>query len=786
MRRLQAGRHLRHLRPLLLAACLAPLPLQAAPTIRQIEITHVGPQSVSDELIRANIRTKIGDEYNPTRINDDVTNLYRTGYFSNIRVLEDRKGEDYTLTYVVVAKQSLTEIRFEGNKKYSDAKLNKKITSKVGEPLDERKLFTDTQAIRKLYESSGYHRTTVDYHTVVNENTGRGSVTFEITESPKVRIKDVVFEDAQAFSQGKLRKAIKTRRKWMFSWLTGSGKLKDDQFEEDKARLAEFYRNEGYIDFEIRDIKFSYPSEKRMIIHFHLYEGKQYTVGSVDFKGNALFPTDQITAGWQRNQKGFMRMKPGSTFSPRALAEDIDAIQDFYATRGYIGKGSSDRVRVLALRTPNVERGTMDIVYEIEEGEPSYIEKIEIKGNTKTKDKVIRRELAVNPGERFDMVRVRLSQQRLEGLNYFTKVETEVDPTDIVNQKNLIVSVEEGTPGNFYIGAGFSSIDSLFGYVGLTQGNFDLFNPPYFTGGGQKLRLQAQIGTQRKDYLVTFIEPWFLDRKLIFETDLYHRELSYQSDLYDETRTGIRLGLVRPLFNDFVRVGLSYTFEQVGILDVDPSASQTIKDEEGRRLVSKLGTYVAYDTRGGGMLPNRGQRTELSADLAGGPFGGETDFYRLNVRHSRYFKGLAEGHVIELLAETGVIEPYGASPNVPLFDRFFLGGATTVRGYKYRRVGPKDNTGEPIGGSTYWWGTAEYSVPIIERLRFAVFYDVGMVYTPAYYYNFSEYNDNVGVGIRLNIPRMGPLKLDYGIPLRSGDNGNSGRFQFGVGFTRDF
>ena len=777
----------RRSRPLLLAAALLPASLQAAPTIRGIEITHVGPQSVSDELIRANIRTKVGDEYNPTRINDDVTNLYRTGYFSNIRVLEDRKGEEYKLTYVVVAKQTLTDISVEGNKQYSTKKILKKVTSKVGEPLDERKLFTDTQAIKKLYESSGYHLTKVDYKTVVNENTGRGSVTFEVKESPKVKIKDVVFEGAEAFKQSKLRKQIKTRRKWSFSWLTGSGKLKDEQFEEDQDRLANFYRNEGYIDFEIRNIKFDYPEEKRMIIRFQVFEGKQYKVGAVEFKGNALFRTEEITHQYEKKEKGYMHMKPGSTFSPKALAEDLDAIQDFYATRGYIGKGSADRIRVNALRNPNVEKGTMDIVYQIEEGEPSYIEKIEIKGNTKTKDKVVRRELAVNPGERFNMVRVRLSKDRLDGLQYFTKVETEVEPTDVVNQKNLVVTVEEGTPGNFYIGAGFSSIESLFGYVGMTQGNFDLFNPPYFTGAGQKLRLQAQIGTERKDYLISFVEPWFMDRKLTFETDLYHRELNYQSDLYDELRTGMRLGLIQPIFNDWVRLGLSYTLENVGITDVSPNASQAIKDEEGRRMVSKVGAMLIYDTRGGGLLPNRGQRTELSTELAGGPFGFETDFYRVNLRHSRYYRGFAEGHVIELLAETGVVEEYGASDTVHLWDRYYLGGATTLRGYKYRYVGPRDVTGEPIGGSTYWWGTAEYSIPIIERLRFAVFYDVGMVYSGAYEYDFGNYNDNFGFGIRLNIPRMGPLKLDYGIPIHHGpETSGSGRFQFGVGFSRDF
>jgi outer membrane protein insertion porin family len=413
------------------------------------------------------------------------------------------------------------------------------------------------------------------------------------------------------------------------------------------------------------------------------------------------------------------------------------------------------------------------------------------------------------------MVRVKMSRERLEGLQYFSKVDTEVDPTDVPNRKNLVVAVEEGQSGNFYIGAGFSSIDQLFGYVGLTQGNFDLFNPPFFTGGGQKLRLQATIGTEQQNYEVTFVEPWFLNRKLALEVDLFHRDISYYSDLYDQQETGAKFELTRALFVDSFRAGVSYTIENIGInfddsltrtnvvvvegpgrglnqTIVPPQISQTLREEEGDRLVSKVGGTLTYDTRGGGLLPSRGQRTQLSAELAGGPFGGETDFYKFELESNWYFRGVIEGHVLEVGGRIGVVEAYDDSNRVPLFDRFFLGGANTVRGYKYRHVGPKDEFGEPIGGNTYWFGFAEYSIPIIERLRFAMFYDAGMVYQDAYSFdpkgfNTGTYNDNVGVGLRINIPQMGPLRLDYGIPITHGsDTSDSGRFQFSVGYSRPF
>ena len=755
---------------------LAGLPAfgQIPAKVAKIKIEHIGPQTASDSLIKANIRVKEGDLYSSASVDEDVRNLYKTGYFENIRVNKEETPDGIVLTYVLKGKPRLTDIRFEGNKKFSDGKLRKKLTSKIGEPLSEQKLFLDAQAIKELYQKKGYPRTEVTYVVSSDENTGRGTATFQIKEMPRVVIEDVVFEDAHAFSQRKLRKQLKTRRHWFLSWLTGSGKLKDEQFEDDKERLAEFYRNEGYIDFAIKDVQFDYQTPRKLIIRFFVHEGHRYRVGAIDFKGVTLFSTNDILKD--------LKMKVGDIFTPKGLDKDIEAVRDFYGAKGYID------TRVLARKNPNVETGTMDLLFEIEEGGKSFIEKIEIKGNVKTKDRVIRRELAVTPGEPFNMVKVKLSKQRLEGLTYFERVDTQPEPTDVPNRRNLVVNVVEKNTGNFSIGAGFSSVDSILGFVELSQGNFDIFNPPLFMGGGQKARLRAQFGTKRQDYQLTFIEPWFLQKKLQLSVDLFHRELGFVSihDLYEERDTGARVGLSRALGSDFLIGGISYTIENIGIINVADKASQAIKDEAGNRLVSKVGLSLAYDTRNSALLPDKGQRTELSTEVAGGPLGADTDFYKLELRTSWYFKGPFEGHILELVGRTGIVDSYDDTTRVPLFDRWFLGGLYTLRGYRYRQVGPRDNTGEPIGGNTYWFGSAEYSIPIIERLRFAVFYDIGMVYEDVYHYNFGHYNDNWGLGLRINLP-IGPLRLDYGIPItHDPENGSSGRFQFGVGYTREF
>jgi outer membrane protein insertion porin family len=787
--------------------------------VAQTEIKHVGPTQASDDLIRANIRVKPGDLYRTAAVDDDVRNLYATGFFYNIRVTTDTGTNGVVVTYIVQGKPKLTDIQFQGNTKYKDAKLRKKLSSKAGDPLDERKLFTDSQEIQKLYQKAGYPGTQVKYVLSIDENAGRGAATFEITESPKIRINDVEFVGAQAFSEGKLRKVLKTRRHWMFSWITGSGVFKDEQFEDDREALSLFYRSQGYIDFEIKDVQFEHPTTNSMVIRFLLYEGRQYRIGSVKFTGNKLFKEAEIAAGLRVMQPGGaikkaklgpngLKMDAGDTFTPRGLADDEKQVGDFYGSRGYI-----DAARALnVLRIPNTDTGTIDLEFKIDEGQKAYVEKIEIRGNNKTKDRVIRRELAVSPGEVFDMVRVQISRQRLEGLNYFEKVDARPEPTDVPNRKNLVVGVEEKNTGNLTVGAGFSSIDSLVGYAEVTQGNFDLFNPPHFTGAGQKMRLRAALGTERKDFEIEFVEPWFLQRKLTFDISLFYHDLNYVSveNLYHEIIGGVRLNLTRALGSDFLIGGIGYSLENIGIIFNDLASGptttgtpgqfypgipvnvpQALLDQSGYSLISKFTGSLAYDTRNSVQLPDRGQRTELLAELAG-HFGGVQNYYKLEVKTRWYFKGLFPGHVLELVGGTGVAEAYGSTDSVPFFDRYYLGGINTLRGFQFRGISPRqpDSPGfhsdEPIGGDTYWFGSAEYSIPIIDRLRVAAFYDIGYVQLAPYTWDFSTYASDWGLGVRLNLP-IGPLRLDYAFPLRHDQyNSGSGRFQFSAGYSRPF
>jgi len=801
----------------------------AGPKIERVDVKFIGPASVSEQFIRSNLHLKAGDAYFPSATEDDIHALYATGQFYNIRVTVDpADGGGVVLTYLVQARPLLTAIKLEGNDKVSDSKIRKKITAKTGQPLDEQKLFTDTQEIQKLYEKYGYAGTSVKYVLSIDENAGRGTATFVIVEAKKIKIKEVDFIGAAAFSQKELRKQIKTRRHWMFSWITGSGVFKEDDFSDDREQLADFYHTHGYLDFEIRDVKFEHPTTNTMVIRSFIYEGRQYKVGSVTFTGNQLFSLEDIHHGLQSNRDfehskaklgpHGLAMDTGDIFTSEGLNKDTQAIEDFYGSKGYI-----DVVRGPALHAayiPNVDTGTMDLEFQIKEGQKSYVEKINIRGNDKTKDKVIRRELAISPGEVFDMVRVKISQERLENLQYFDKVDMRPEATDppIAGRKDLIVNVEEENTGNFMLGAGFSSVDSLVGYAEISQGNFDLFHPPTFTGGGQKLRLFVQLGTQRQDYELSFTEPWFLNRKLALGVDLYRHQLDFDSphNIYDETQTGIRLSLSRALWSDFFIGTISYTLEDVGISlnngfhgtetelvgvppfqtpqTIYPNVPNAILEQTGDHLYSRFGIMLAYDTRNSTRLPNHGQRTELDPEISVG----DNTYYKLEAKTAWYFPGFFPGHVIEAVGRAGVAESFGGG-DVPFYDRYYLGGLFSLRGFQYRNIGPRQPFNplnpavvqDPIGGDSYWFGSVEYTLPIFEKengpgVRFALFYDIGNVGAGSY--NFTgNFDDNWGLGLHINIPKLGPLRLEYGIPIHHDqNNGTAGRFQFGVGFHREY
>jgi outer membrane protein insertion porin family len=810
-----------------LAACLPPVAAQlAGPIVNKISVRFVGPPPVSEDFVRANVRVKVGETFTLAAADEDTKNLYLTGYFYNIRVATEPDAGGVDVAYIVQGKVILTDpVIIVGNKRMSIKKIRKKITSKAGQPLDDQKLFDDALAIKELYEKAGYQKTTVTAQPPVRDDAaGRGSATIVINETPKIKIKDIIFVNVGTnFTQRELRKVLKkTRRRWMFSWLTGSGVLKEDDFQDDKDVLMEYYQNKGYIDFAIQDIKFEDINPAWMKIRIVVSEGRLYKVGTLEIKGNTLFTTNDFIKGVKIN-KIPMRLKlvPGAIFKPSEFNDDVQTMRDMYGAKGYLDQLDPQQHGTTII-TPNhaanPATGTMDVSYDIQEGEKCYIEKIIIKGNVKTKDRVLRRELAVYPGEVYDMVRIKISKQKLQGLEYFSKVDDQAEDSDVPNHKDLVIGVEEKSTGSFSVGAGFNSIESLVGSVEVRQGNFDLFNPPTFTGAGQKLELRLSIGTLLQDYDLNFTEPFFMGKRLKFNVDLFHRKTYYNalhSD-YAETFDGGSLSLTKELGNQHLYGTASYTMENVhlsitpgfepylttnyfatpgGMYEQEsysgPGVTTNILAERGSYLISKVGLTLTYDTRNSNKLPNAGQTTSISTEVATPP--GDTEFYKTELRTAWYFKGFSTNHVLEIISKGGVVSPWGNTTRVPIFERWFLGGMYSLRGYQYETVGPLDGLGEALGGDTYWFASAEYSIPIIPILRYAFFYDIGDVYPGAFSLNPGPgrkfFNDDLGMGIRIILPIGGgtPLRLDYGVPIMHDAAASKfGKFQFGFGFQRQF
>ena len=744
---------------------------ELGPVVKQIEVRFAGPQTTNESVIRTNIRTKEGEPFAQSQSDEDVRQLYATGFFSNVRIYTEPVEGGVKVIVLVQGKSKIKEVKFQGSKEFSDSKLKKQVKSKPGDTVSERQIAEDANAILEFYEKEGFQKVKVNFEVTPDELTGRSIVTFVVDEGKQIKIDAIHFEGNEHLESSKLRKVMQTKTYfWLLSWITKKGYLREDVFDDDKQRIIDHYKSLGYIDADVKDIKFDYPSADSMDITIFVYEGKQYKVGDMKIGGNKLYATDVLDKQ--------LKMKPGTTFTPGGLQDDIKAIKDYYGTSGYIDTS------VKATRTSNVTSGMMDIAYEISEGDLVYIDKIEIQGNIKTKDKVIRREIAVKPGEIYNSVKVDASKQRLENLGYFSRVSTSAESTDVANRRNLNISVEEQRTGEVSFGVGFSSVDSLLGFVELKQGNFDIASPPYFTGAGQKFRVRAQYGLQRQDYIISFTEPWFMNERLAVGGDLFFNQADYLSSFYNERRYGGDVRVSRAI-DEFMALDFMYKYEIIDIFNISPNASQTLQAEQGERSKSSILLAFTRDERDSVFLPTKGYKATIFGELAGGPFMGQTDIYKVGVTAQKFFlMPWEEKHILSFNFAATTVDRYGDSNRVPIFDRLFLGGAYDLRGFDYRDISPEDSNGEPIGGKSSSFLQTEYSFPIIDRVRFAVFHDIGMVSPRAWSVrsNESAMFSDAGVGLRLNLP-IGPINLDFGVPIITNSANNStGKFNFSAGY----
>jgi len=726
------------------------------------------------------MKTTVGQPYSELTVEDDVRSLYATGLVTNVRIYGEPLPDGVKVIVVVQTRVTLTEVAIQGSEAISAKRIRRELGLKTGSALDEQALEQARQKVVEMYQRRGFPDTDVQYKVDTNEERGTAKVTFAISEGRKAVVKKIGFVGNYYLKPKQIRKVMKTKENNILGFITGAGRLNNQQLDEDVQKIKELYQDNGYADVQVTDVKIDRLDKKNVAITIFITEGPQYHVGTVTVQG--------LHVVTEPNFRKVIKVTEGKVFSPQKLQKDIKAVEDAYGVAGY----ADAKVNV---ETTPAGPAMVNLAYKVDEGIQSFVEHINISGNTRTKDKVIRREIVLSPGDVFDTVRVDISKKRLEGLQYFERVDTYASDTAVPGRKDLNVVVQEKRTGSLNFGLGFSTTDGLVGFSELSQGNFDITNWRTFTGGGQKFRARVQLGTLRKDASIELTEPYFLDQRLVLGGRLFFDSSNYYSDQYDQRNYGFDIFLRKPITN-FLVARLDYTIQKIEIYnlssDITDELQALIREGGEGNTESRLTLGLTYDNRDSAFLTRKGTRVDLSTYTAGGFLGGTVQIYGFNLDASQYFR-LPYDTILLLNGEIAVANTWGDQNIVPIYDRLYLGGAYNLRGFKFRDVGPKDNNGNPIGGSTLLRYTLEYTIPIIERVRAAVFYDGGFVNPGAWSFSPEKvpnskgrssggFAQDVGFGVRLDLP-IGPIRLDYGFPVqRDSFNSKNGQFQFSVGY----
>lgn len=747
-------------------------------TVLAVEIK--GNKSISTNTIISKMKTRIGSPYQENVISDDLKRLYLLGFFSDIKINKEAYKEGVKVIIEVEERPIIEKISFAGMYRITtkEDKLKGQLKSKEGQYLDYPKLAEDLRILQKMYEKIGYGAAKIDYQIEQDKDANKVKVNFNIVEGQRVRIKKISINGNKAFAAARILKLLKTKSAWLFN----AGVLKEDVLTEDIERIKAFYRRNGYIDIAVA-YKINPDAQKPFLLYIDIdiTEGNKYLVGNVTVSGNKNIGEKEIL-------KQLKDCVTGMTYSEEAMKADLAAVQSVYFDRGYISAAVQEATSL------NPETSRVDISYGITENQITYVDKIKVRGNIKTKDIVVRREMRIHPGDRFDGEKLRRSKERLQNLGYFDEIGYDTADTDQPDKKDLIVDVKETKTGSFSFGGGYSTVDDFVGFVEVEQKNFDWKNWPYFTGAGQNLKLRATLGTISSGFDLSFTEPWLFDYPVSFGFDAYKRTHKRDSDVgygYDEDVTGGALRLGKEL-SEYLRGDLVYRIDSIDISNITDSATNDLKSEEGKNIISSITPSLTFDSRDNVFDTHKGNIFTGSFEFAGGPLGGDKNYWKFFGRASHYVP-LPRKSTLELRGRVGFADPYGDSDKIPIYERFFAGGAYTIRGYEERMVGPIDpGSKDPLGGSSMFVGNVEYVYPLFSFLKVALFYDVGNVWEkPGDFLSNKDANgvansgglkSSFGLGFRIKTP-IGPIMLDYGIPMDKEpgeDSKSSGRFHFSV------
>lgn len=727
--------------------------------ITSVEIRYRGSKTVDEAAIRGRLSTQAGQKYSTEKLDADIKKLYESGQVDDVRWLAEPSGSGVKLIAEVATRPPLDAVGFVGNNIFSDKKLAKESKLKAGGALSDEEILAARRNIEAYYQGYGYPDVSVSHKMQPGES-GGASLIFIIDEGVKNEVRDIRFEGNDTIKTADLKKVMKTKEKGIFSFVTKSGRVEGNQLDEDLEEVLDYYRNKGYLRVSSTGIQRVPTGDGKMDLIIPIDEGGKYAVHGVGFGKMSVFRPDELYPA--------LTLVGGAPYSAKKMRADIDMIRSYYGSRGY-----ADATVVPDI--DNASGNSVQITYRITEGSRYRVGRVNISGNTKSKDKVIRREVPLKPGDWFNSVDVETTRTRLRNLNYFNDAQVSTAPGGS-GYRDLNILVDEKKTGSLGFGLGFSSIDNIVGYVTVEQTNFDLLNPWHFTGGGQRFNASLRAGARRRDFSMSLVEPWFLDRKLSLGGEVFYKNALYFSDFYNQTNMGAAISLRQPL-GEKAYVKGEYRIERIELDAESGPDALYFQGLDDSYLRSSIGVNYVYDSRDSIQTPREGHKVDVGLNYAG--VGGDVNTVTFSAAGSKYWN-LAWDTILSVNAEIGMVDST-SDDDVPIFDRQFLGGARTLRGFEFRDVGPRDDATsmEVIGGNSMGWLALEYTVPLFEQVRGAVFYDAGFVNADSFDFDPSNLYTDAGLGLRLNLP-FGPLAFDYALPLESPDpeSDKGGQFNF--------
>lgn len=722
-------------------------------------IAIAGNTRIDSGAILRQVKSQAGDSYTAELLRADLKNIFQMGYFDDVQILvtDTEKGKD--ITFQVKEKAVIGQVLVNGEQELEEKEVKEVVSISPNTIINTKEVQTSVENIRKLYKDKGFYRTTVvaKLNYVADDKV---NVTFDIEEGVKMYIKGIRFVGNKAFSENELRKEMTTSEKGLLSWFTESGKLKRDLLEQDRSRLGALYHNSGYIEARIGEPVISDEGDW-LYVTFDIQEGDRYRVGTIEIEGDIV--------GEKNDLFGLLELSKEKFFSRKILREDVLRLTDRYAESGYAFAEVDPKL------SRNEEDKRMDLSLKIAQGTLVHVNRINIKGNTRTRDKVIRREMQVKEGGLLDASAIRKSSEKLQRLEFFEEVNVTPEPTVQEGLMDVVVEVKEKATGTFSVGAGYSSVDNMMFMGEVSENNF--------LGKGQRLSLQANVSANSNRYNFSFTEPHLNDTKLLFGYDLYNWSREY--DDYTKDSTGGALRFAYPVWNKW-NLGWAYGYDDTKMTDVLlANTSQSILDSMNIETTSYLRLGISKDTRNKFTDASKGWLTSYTIKHAGGLLGGDSAFTKYEASSSWHYplwwettfriKG-SIGYVIE-----------NEEKKLPVYEKFYLGGLNTIRGFDSGKVSPLElNTDgvtySRIGGEKMWYSNVEWIFPIVKDigLKGLVFFDLGNVYTDSETWDVADLRYSTGLGFRWLSP-MGPLRLEWGYNLDPKDGEQQGVWDFSIG-----